>query len=69
MPRRKVCRFCADKISEIDFKQVQLLRSFTTDRGKMLSSRMTGNCARHQRMLARAIKRARNISLLPYVLM
>lgn len=69
MPRRKVCRFCADKISEIDFKQVQLLRSFTTDRGKMLSSRMTGNCARHQRMLARAIKRARNISLLPYVSM
>lgn len=66
-PRRKVCRFCAEKIHDIDFKQVPILRTFTTERGKILSSRVTGTCATHQRQLARAIKRARNLALLPFV--
>lgn len=65
--RRKVCRFCADKVRDIDYKQIQVLRTFTTDTGKILSSRITGNCAGHQRQLGRAIKRARNLALLPYV--
>lgn len=66
VPRRKVCRFCADKIDSVDFKQVQILRSFTTERGKILSSRITGNCAGHQRQLTRAIKRCRYLALLPF---
>ncbi|HAM34702.1 MAG TPA: 30S ribosomal protein S18 [Elusimicrobia bacterium] len=65
--RRKVCRFCADKVRDIDYKQIQVLRAFLTESGKILSSRITGNCARHQRSLSRAIKRARNLALLPYV--
>ncbi len=65
--RRKVCRFCADKVRDIDYKQIQVLRAFLTETGKILSSRITGNCARHQRGLSRAIKRARNLALLPYV--
>lgn len=65
--RRKVCRFCADKVRDIDYKQIQILRTFITDTGKILSSRITGNCAGHQRQLSRAIKRARNLALLPYV--
>ena len=65
-PRRKVCRFCADKVGNVDFKQVQVLRTFTTDRGKILSSRITGNCATHQRQLTRAIKRCRYLALLPF---
>jgi small subunit ribosomal protein S18 len=65
--RRKVCRFCADKVRDIDYKQIQVLRAFLTDTGKILSSRITGNCAGHQRSLSRAIKRARNLALLPYV--
>ena len=64
--RRKVCRFCAEKIRDIDYKQIQVLRTFVSDGGKILSSRVTGNCAGHQRQLARAIKRARNLALLPY---
>ena len=66
--RRKVCRFCAEKVRDIDYKQIQILRTFTTDTGKILSARITGNCASHQRQLTRAIKRARNLALLPYVL-
>ncbi len=66
VPRRKVCRFCADKVESVDFKQVQILRSFTTERGKILSSRITGNCAGHQRQLTRAIKRCRYLALLPF---
>ncbi len=66
VPRRKVCRFCADKVGNVDFKQVQVLRTFTTDRGKILSSRITGNCASHQRQLTRAIKRCRYLALLPF---
>lgn len=65
--RRKVCRFCAEKVRDIDYKQIQILRTFITESGKILSSRITGNCAGHQRQLGRAIKRARNLALLPYV--
>ena len=66
MSRRKVCRFCQDKIDYIDFKNVNLLRNFVTDPGKVLSARTTGVCTYHQRDLIRAIKRARNIALLPF---
>lgn len=66
-PRRKVCRFCAEQVRDIDYKQVQVLRTFMTERGKILAGRVTGVCARHQRQLARCIKRARIISLLPFV--
>ena len=66
--RRKVCRFCAEKVRDLDYKQIQVLRTFITDSGKILSSRITGNCAGHQRQLSRAIKRARNLALLPYVI-
>ena len=65
MSRRKVCRFCVDKVDYIDFKNANILRSFISDRGKILSSRSTGVCASHQRGLTLAIKRARNIALLP----
>jgi len=64
--RRKVCRFCADHVDYVDFKNVNMLRAFITDRGKVLSSRITGVCMYHQRGLAQAIKRARNIALLPF---
>ena len=66
-PRRKVCRFCAEQIHEVDYKQFQFLRTFTTERGRILSSRITGTCAKHQRQLADAIKLARYLALLPYV--
>ena len=62
----KPCRFCIDKI-EIDYKNDVLLRRFMTDRGKITPRRITGTCARHQRQLAAAIKRARSIALLPFV--
>lgn len=63
---KKVCRFCYNK-SKIDYKDADTLRRFTTERGKILPRRNTGTCAKHQRELARAIKRARNICLLPFV--
>ena len=66
-PRRKACRFCVDRVVEIDYKNVTLLRGFVTERGKLISARSTGNCAKHHRMLTRAIKLARNIALLPYI--
>src|SRR5476649_2168163 len=66
-PRRKVCRFCVDRVLDIDYKNMTTLRNFITERGKMISARSVGNCAKHHRMLTRAIKRARNIALLPYV--
>jgi small subunit ribosomal protein S18 len=66
-PRRKVCRFCADQIPFVDYKQVPILKNFTTERGKILSSRITGTCAKHQRQLGQAIKRARYLALLPYL--
>lgn len=65
--RKKYCRFCADKIEFIDYKNAKLLRSFMTERGKILSRKMTGTCSRHQRQLTRAIKRARSVALLPYI--
>ena len=64
--RRKVCRFCADKIDYIDYKDVKVLISFVPERGKLLPRRMFGTCAEHQRKLTLAIKRARNIALLPF---
>ncbi|MCA1593836.1 MAG: 30S ribosomal protein S18 [Acidobacteria bacterium] len=66
MRRRKVCRFCLDKVDLIDFKDVKLLQNYIPERGKVVPRRITGTCAPHQRMLAEAIKRARNIALLPY---
>jgi small subunit ribosomal protein S18 len=64
--RRKVCKFCADKIDYIDYKDVKLLGGFVPERGKVLPRRMFGTCAEHQRKLTVAIKRARNIALLPF---
>ena len=64
--RKKVCRFCTNK-TKIDYKDVDALRRFTTERGKILQRRITGTCAKHQRELAGAIKRARAICLLPFV--
>ena len=64
--RPKTCQFCADKSLSIDYKKVDMLRRFVTDEGKIRPRRQTGNCARHQRVLATAIKRARHIALLPY---
>ena len=66
-PRRKVCAFCVDKVQHIDYKDVMRLRRFTSERGKILPRRMMGTCAKHQRQLSTAIKRARTIALLPYV--
>lgn len=66
MRRRKMCRFCMDKVDLIDFKDVKLLQNYIPERGKVLPRRISGSCAPHQRMLAEAIKRARNIALLPY---
>ena len=66
MHRRRVCRFFIDKVDLIDFKDVRLLLNYLPERGKILPRRISGNCATHQRMLAEAIKRARNIALLPY---
>ncbi len=65
--RRKFCRFCADKVELIDYKDTKTLAYYLTERGKIVAARMTGNCAKHQRSLTRAIKRARNIALLPFV--
>jgi small subunit ribosomal protein S18 len=64
--RRKVCKFCADKIDYIDYKDVKTLSGFVPERGKVLPRRMFGTCAAHQRKLTLAIKRARNIALLPF---
>lgn len=65
-PRKKVCNFCVDKVDEIDYKDVAKLRRFTTERGKILPRRISGTCAKHQRKLTLAIKRARAIALLPF---
>ena len=63
--RRKVCRFCADKQITFDYKDPRTLRSFISERGKIIPRRISGNCAKHQREITEAIKRARNIALLP----
>ena len=65
--RPKVCQFCADKLLAIDYKQADVLRRFVTEEGKIRPRRQTGTCARHQRHLALAIKRARHLALLPFV--
>ena len=65
-PVRKVCAFCAGKLDTIDYKDSARLRSFISDRGRIASRRRTGTCARHQRVLATAIKRARHLALLPF---
>ena len=65
-PHRKVCSFCVEKIEYIDYKDVNHLRRYTNERGKILPRRMTGNCAKNQRQLSEAIKRARAIALMPY---
>lgn len=64
--RKKVCAFCVDKVETIDYKDAAKLRRFTSERAKILPRRVTGTCAYHQRELTTAIKRARNIALLPY---
>jgi small subunit ribosomal protein S18 len=65
--RRKVCKFTAEGIEYIDYKDINLLRQFVPERAKVLPRRISGNSARHQRMLAKAIQRARHLALLPYV--
>jgi small subunit ribosomal protein S18 len=65
--RRKVCQFCVDKMNTIDYKDTVRLRKYITERGKIMPRRMSGVCARHQRDLSIAIKRARIVALLPYV--
>ncbi len=65
--RRKICIFCADRVGYIDFKDVARLRKFVNDRGKIVPRRASGNCARHQRQVTAAIKRARIVALLPFV--
>jgi small subunit ribosomal protein S18 len=67
IPRRKVCFFCRDKVQYIDYKDPSLLRPYISDRGKISPRRKSGACARHQRALATAIKRARHLALLPFV--
>lgn len=64
--RRKKCQFCVDKMDTIDYKDVNLLRQFLTEQGKIMARRKTGTCAKHQRRLATAIKRARHLALLPF---
>jgi len=66
-PRRKVCYFCTESRDHVDYKDVDLLQRFVSDRGKIRPRRQTGTCAKHQRRLAAAIKRARHIALLPFV--
>ena len=65
--QRKVCRFCSDKVDIVDYKDLDRIGRYVTDRGKILPSRLTGTCTLHQRVLTRAIKRARFMALLPYV--
>ena len=66
MTRKKVCVFCVEKVDELDYKDVAKLRKFITDKGKILPRRMSGLCAKHQRMVATAVKRARVMALIPY---
>lgn len=65
-PKKRVCSFCVDKIETVDYKDANRLKRFITERGKILPRRISGNCARHQRQLTRAIKRARILALLPF---
>lgn len=65
-PKKKFCVFCAEKAVDIDYKDINRLKRFLTEKGKIIPRRVTGNCAKHQRVLARAIKRAREMALIPY---
>ncbi len=65
--RKKSCKFCAEKVESMDFRDTARLSKFASERGKILPRRISGNCAKHQRQLARAVKRARSIALMPYV--
>ena len=65
-PRRKVCRFCADKALKVDYRDPSTLRLFISERGKIIPRRISGNCAPHQRQVSAAIKRARQIALMPF---
>ncbi len=65
--RKKFCKFCADKVAFIDYKDLKAMRGYITERGKILSRKMTGTCSVHQRELTTAIKRARNIALIPFM--
>jgi len=65
--RKKSCRFCLDKTEVIDYKDPMRLKRFITEKGKIMPSRLTGNCAKHQRKIAAAVKRARHVAILPYV--
>jgi small subunit ribosomal protein S18 len=67
--RRKVCKFCAEKVDVVDYKDVRRLKSLVTERGKIIPRRISGSCARHQRHLTHAVKRARVVALLPYLVM
>ena len=64
--KKKYCQFCADKTTYIDYKDIALLRKFVSDRGKIRARRVTGNCSQHQRLVATAVKNAREMALLPY---
>lgn len=66
--KKRVCNFCVDKITTVDYKDTGRLRRYLSERGKILPRRITGNCARHQRQLTVAIKRARNVALLPFTI-
>jgi small subunit ribosomal protein S18 len=66
--RRKVCKLCADKMEYVDYKNFQFIKTFTMESGKILSRRITGTCAKHQRQIATAIKKDRNLAILPYSL-
>ena len=65
-PKKKVCSFCVDKVEAIDYKDAGKIRRYTTERGKILPRRISGTCAKHQRQVTLAIKRARNCALLPF---
>ena len=64
--KKRICSFCVDKVQSIDYKEISRLKKYVTERGKILPRRISGNCAKHQRMLTVSIKRARNMALLPF---
>lgn len=65
--KKKPCRLCKDNITKLDYKETDMLKRYVSDRGKIISSRLSGNCAKHQRMVANAVKKARLAALLPFV--
>ncbi len=65
-PKKKICSFCVEKVDNVDYKQYEKLKRFVTERGKVLPRRISGNCAKHQRQLTRAIKKSRIMALLPF---